>query len=440
MDRNRRIALILMANIAIAGVGYLIVRDSPLLIRGGSRLLKALTTLTRPRITEVEEGSMILKADLNGPGFGIYPNQGLVLNSSMIAFQLIPGSSGDYALLVVDGNVYVIVPSNYPPIGPNLSGIIQPNVDLSNITGASNVGDYIVFGGGMECYGRGPIPPPWSPCAYPCAAYQAFYNKSAGDLNILAIPGGSCDNNNMTFAVEGSESDILTFGGGNYPPYGATGATHRTAVNSIKVQGLKPAMYTTIDVVDSAGNMINKYRLPGLRDGSDIYMLFQVANSNTLLLEYVNVGELYGSMQDNPGVLCTGKPTIRPTPISTLANDFNSDAIPAIWLSNGELYVAYHSVDGYIRVRPSNGGAITLGKVPATPFIKYVNGILYVGYNIVVNNQPVFRVNAYDPYTGEQYGSAALNGLGFVDINGNVSVFTGLTKGSVIKIYRLLAS
>ncbi|WP_291767544.1 hypothetical protein [Caldivirga sp. UBA161] len=437
MDKNRRLALILIADLALAGAGYLIVRNLPTLIRGSSELLRTPTTSVKLEVTKVEESSMILKGNLNGPSFSIYPNQGLVLNNDMIAFQLIPGSSGDYAVLVVDGNVYLIVPSIYPPIGPNLSDIIKPNVDLSNITGASNVGDYMVFGGGMECYGRGSIPSPWSPCAYPCAAYQAFYNRLTGGLNVLAIPGGSCDNNNMTFAVEGNESDILTFGGGNYPSYGTTGATHRTAVNSIKVKGLEPAMYTTIDVVDSVGNMLNKYRLPGLRDGSDIYMLFQVANSNTLLLEYVNISELYGSMQNNPSVLCTGKPTVQPTPVTTLANDFNGDAIPAMWLSNGELYVTYHSIDDSIKVVSNEGHVVTLGKVPVTPFIKYVNSTLYVGYNMMANGKPIFVINAYDPYTGDQYGSVSLNGLGFVDINGKVSVFTGLTQGSNVKIYKL---
>ena len=78
-------------------------------------------------------------------------------------------------------------------------------------------------------------------------------------------------------------------------------------------------------------------------------------------------------------------------------------------LCNGELYVAYHSIDSYVKVRFNNGNVVTLGKVPVTPFVKYVNSILYVNYNMVTGNQPIFKVNAYDPYTSEQYSSVLLD-------------------------------
>jgi len=423
MNRGRRLFLKLIASLTIAGFGYYVV----------SRVIPG--ALMRPY-----EGSKFIKVNSfnlldNLSSFSISANGGVVLNERKFVFQLLPGSSGDYALLVDDGNVYLLLPLEYGQVGPN--PVIRPNVDLSNITGSSTVGDFTAFGGGVVCYGKPPIPPPWSPCACPCSTYIGLYNRVNGDLGIYGVPGGSCDNGNFTFAVNGVSNDILIFGGGNYPAQscecGQWCVTHRSGVTSIinNSNGLTFAGFINIDVVDDHGFKLWRYRMPGIRSGSNIIMLAQQANTSNLLVEYVDLSELYSSMSNNPSALCSGEPYVTPHYYGMVGNDFSPDAIPSIWISNG-IHVTYHTIDGYVKVSGLNE-SIKLVSVPTTPFIKFINDTIYVAYNY--NN--VFTVTAFNPYNGNKLGEVSVNGIGFIDQNGYAVVFSSLNIGSLIHIFRV---
>lgn len=95
--------------------------------------------------------------------------------------------------------------------------------------------------------------------------------------------------------------------------------------------------------------------------------------------------------------------------------------------------MAYHNASGYVKVASSIGQSITLTKTPATPFIKFVNGLVHVAYN----HGGQFAAAVFNPYSGEELGEESVNGQGFIDLNGYAVVLEGLTPGSLIRVYRV---
>jgi len=171
----------------------------------------------------------------------------------------------------------------------------------------------------------------------------------------------------------------------------------------------------------------------GVRYGSGVLLLAQGANSSRLLLENINLSELYSNMNSKPTTLCTGEPYVKPNLQSVLADDFNGDAIPFTWINDDQVYVAYHSIDGYVNVVSNGGFRLSLTKVPSTPFIKFVDGELYVAYN----NDSEFTIKALNPYSGNLLSEVTVNGQGFIDVNGYAVVLEGLTPGSLIRVFKL---
>ena len=432
VNRGRRLALKLIASMAVVGVGYYVISRLIPVRLNLSKVSSGSSSTLSPMLRQVS--SMELMDSLKG--FSISANGGVVLSEKSFIMQILPGTSGDYALLFNNGNVYILLPSNYGNVGPNPT--LPSNIDLSNVTGTTRISEFTVFGGGVVCYGEDSIPPPWSPCACPCSPYVGIYNNSTDELNVMAIPGGSCDNANFTFAVNGNNNDLLLFGGGNYPPRscecGTWCVTHRSSVTSVGIGGEPMAMgFTTIDVEDDDGNELWMYRMPGVRYGSGVLLLAQGANSSRLLLENINLSELYSNMNSKPTTLCTGEPYVKPNLQSVLADDFNGDAIPFTWINDDQVYVAYHSIDGYVNVVSNGGFRLSLTKVPSTPFIKFVDGELYVAYN----NDGEFTIKALNPYGGNLLGEVTVNGQGFIDVNGYAVVLEGLTPGSLIRVFKL---
>ena len=355
--------------------------------------------------------SMILSTSL--PGF-IYPNGRIILNSNLIAFQIQPGTTGTYAILINQGN---------PSAIPDPTTISQ-NVDYSNITGVSIIGNYIIFGGGEIASS------PWSPCAAPCSPYQAFYNKSTGQLTIWKIQGGSCDNMNMSGAVPGNNGDIITFGGADQGS--TTGTTGYVIYNS----SIQPYLYGMLSGTDNQGNTLNLYRKPYTYAGSTVYFIARNYNNSHALLESVDLSQLYSYASSSVSVLCGTSNTLTPTFIADIVPSWNSAGTESLYYDNGIIYFLYNGGNGYVQLTSydlSTGAINTINLVPTSSsgtFLEIVNGIVYVG----LQNSNTFTVYKFS-LDGSLIESKSFNGEGFIDPQGLIAIFSnGLNAGSVITI------
>ncbi|MFP3348627.1 MAG: hypothetical protein RXN90_04815 [Thermoproteus sp.] len=327
-----------------------------------------------------------LPVDLPG---GLAWNPGVVLKEDVFAFQILPGSRGDYAVLYARGAVVALA--------DNVRSF-ERDVDYSNITGSQIAGGVYFFGGGeVAQYNL------WSPCSHPTELCVPWIGVYDGTLRVLKVPSGSCANMNLTgVAYDGKL--YYAVGGGNYPPYGPDGLIHLTGVvvldKYFRIRG-----YGLIDVVDTAGNRLGMYRAgPKIYSGGWIYTLaYDVERRGALYLERVR-------FRPSPD-LCQRTPSMRPEYVSTVAEDFDGSAAPAL---ADDLSAAYW--DGrHVKWRDARVEA------PATPYIRIASGRLVVAYN----DGGEFRVESPVKYRSR--------GMGFVDWTGAAIVFEGFGRGS--KIY-----
>lgn len=335
--------------------------------------------------------SLVLPTTLPG---GIYANGGVVLSEEEVAFQLMPGSSGDYAVLL-SGSSLRVLPDDAP---------IIPNRDYSNITGSQIVNGLYFFGGGEEAAS------PWSPCAAPCAPYISVYDGSS--LKILKIPSGSCDNMNFTGVAYDGEL-YYAFGGANVGS--ATGGTGVVALGpdlSIKAMN-------GLSFYDDAGNLLNMYRSgPKQYRSGRIYTL--AYNGSRLFLESV------GLPLPDAGGICFEQ-NIRPRFEALMASDFDGSAIPALAEDLSAAYfngseVVHRSKDGEVLDRiavPNPGGNV---------YIKMVKGTL------VVANQDGCYLRVLAPVRKD------LKGIGFVDWRGYAALFKScsLSSGTPVELTPLI--
>ncbi|MFB6489639.1 MAG: twin-arginine translocation signal domain-containing protein [Thermoproteus sp. AZ2] len=331
-----------------------------------------------------------LRLPVSLPG-SIFANGGVVLNEEEIAFQIVPGERGDYALLLRGGELTVI-PDNAD---------VRPNTDYSNITGSQMVNGLYFFGGGEEAAA------PWSPCAFPCAPYLAVYD---GTLRIIKIPSGSCDNMNFTGVAYDGEY-YYAFGGANVGT--ETGWTGVVILDG----GLNIAAMNSLAPYDDAGNQINMYRSgPKQYSGGRIYTL--AYNGPNLYLESVK------TPIRNAGTICF-QANIAPSFEAYVAGDFNPSAIPVL---APDLSVAYFNGKSVIW-RGREGDVIDSVPIPnpaGNVFIKVKGGELFVA------NQDggVFKVLA--PTARE------FKGLGFIDWRGYAVVFESLRAGARVSIIPII--
>ncbi len=354
------------------------------------------TTQTAASTTTTASGTsagrgLVLPASLPGT---ISFNGGVVLSDDAIAFQLTPGQTGDYAVLLQDG-VLRTLPED---------AVITPNRDYSNITGSQIVNGLYFFGGGEEA------PAPWSPCAVPCAPYISVYDGSA--LKILKIPSGSCDNMNFTGAA---------YDGELYYAFGGANAGSETGGTGVAVLGpdLSIRAMNGLSFYDDAGNFLNMYRSgPKQYRSGRIYTL--AYNGGKLFLESVKLPI------PNAGRICFQQ-NIAPRFEALVATDFNASAIPVL---ADDLSVAYFNGSEVVH-KAADGEVLERVKVPnpqGNVYIKVVNGVL------VAANQDgcVFKVLA--PVQKE------FRGLGFVDWRGYAAVFAScsLSSGTPVELAPLL--
>jgi len=357
--------------------------------------------------------STTLKQSLPGT---FYPNTRYFLPPNKIVFQLLPGSTGDYAVLINPDGSVITLPDNTT---------ISPNVDYSNITGYSTVPGLIMFGGGEMAY------QPWSPCAAPCAPYVAFYNTSTQQLSIIKIPGGSCDNMNTSAIVSGNNNDIIVIGGAS--PGTTTGGTGYVIFTS----SLTPSLYGTFSLRDSAGNTLYLYRMPKIVVNNNLYMVAGINSPNIMAMEVVPLDTLYTKGNNNVNTLCNTA-NIVPTYITTIANDLNYGGVLPIYTDGTNIYLVYYSSSGYVKLVVFNTATNTVTSIKQliqlpnnNLMFSITNGYVYVS----VRQGNSFTVYKFD-LNGNLVASKSYTGTGFVDMNGYVVQFTnGLNAGSTINVY-----
>ena len=358
--------------------------------------------------------STTLNQSLSGT---FYPNTRYFLPPNRIVFQLLPGSGGDYAVLINQDGSVVTLPDNTS---------ISPGTDYSNITGYSTIPGLIAFGGGEEACD------PWSPCAAPCAPYVAFYNTSTQQLSIIKIQGGSCDNMNTTSIVPGNNNDIIVIGGAS--PGTTTGGTGYAIFNS----SLSPYLFNTFSTQDSAGNTLYLYRMPKIVVNNNLYMVAGINNSNTIAMEVVPLQTLYNQGNNNANSLCNFNTNITPTYITTIANDFSYPGVLPIHTDGTNIYVVYYTSNGNVKLLTfdTSANAVTsikqLIQLPNNNLMfSIANGYVYVS----VQQGNSLNVYKFD-LNGNLVTSKSYTGTGFVDMNGYVVQFTnGLNAGSTINVY-----
>ena len=371
---------------------------------------------TRARaVTGIGSGQLIFSTTLQQglPG-SIFPNARYYLpNSGQIVFQLLPGSTGDYAVLINSDGSVVTLPDNTS---------IMADVDFSNITGYSTIPGLIAFGGGEEA------PNPWSPCAAPCAPYVAFY--TGNNLNVVKIPGGSCDNMNTSAIVRGNNNDIIAIGGAN--PGTTTGGTGYV----IFTPSLTPSLYGTLSLYDSAGNTLYLYRRPKITLNGKVYMIATINGHNNAAMEAVSIQDLYTNGNNNSQTLCgyAGTP-VTPQYLTSLG-DFKPYGVNPIYTDGNNIYSVIYDLEGYAVLLTYNPLSNTytrkrLLQVGNNVFSSIANGNVY----IAVQQPSQFTVYKFD-LAGNFIGQKSFNGMGFVDMNGYVVQFTnGLNAGSKINVY-----
>jgi len=345
-----------------------------------------------------------------------YPNTRYFLPPNKIVFQLVPGSKGDYAVLINPDGSVVTLPDNT---------LISPNVDYSNITGYSTIPGLIAFGGGEEAS------QPWSPCAIPCAPYVAFYNTSTQQLSIIKIPGGSCDNMNASAIVSGETNDVIVIGGAS--PGTTTGGTGY----AIFTPSLTPSSFGTFSLSDSAGNTLYLYRMPKIIVNNNLYMVAGINSPNVMAMEVVSLETLYTQGNNNANTLCNTS-NITPTYITTIANDLNYGGILPIYTDGTNIYLVYYSSNGYVKLvifNTATNAVISTEQLIQLPnnnlMFSITNGYVYVS----VQQGNSFSVYKFD-LNGNLVASRSFVGTGFVDMNGYIVQFTnGLNAGSTINVY-----
>jgi hypothetical protein len=357
-----------------------------------------------------------------------FPNTRYFLPPNKIVFQLLPGSTGTYAVLINSDGSVVTLPDNTT---------ISSNTDYSNITGYSTIPGLIAFGGGeMAC-------DPWSPCAEPCAPYVAFYNTSTQQLSIVKIQGGSCDNMNTTTIVSGNNNDIIAIGGAK--PGTTTGGTGYAIFTS---SSLTPSIFGTFSLSDSAGNTLYVYKMPSITVNNNLYMVPTINGYNDLVMEVVPLQTLYSQGSNNVNALCGCNTTsnITPTYITTIANDFDYGGVVPLYTDGTNIYVVYYTSSGYVKLAIFNTTTNTVTSIKQllqlpnnTPMfsttdnlsLSIANGYVYVS----AQQGNSFNVYKFD-LNGNLMTSRSFVGTGFVDMNGYVVQFTnGLNTGSTINVY-----
>ena len=338
------------------------------------------------------------------------------LPPNKIVFQLLPGSTGDYAVLINPDGSVATLPDNTT---------IAPNIDYSNITGYSTVPGLIAFGGGEEAS------QPWSPCAFPCAPYVAFYNTSTQQLSIIKIPGGSCDNMNTSTIVFGNNNDVIAIGGAN--PGTTTGGTGYV----IFTPSLTPSLFGTFSLTDSVGNTLYLYRMPKIVVNNNLYMVAGINSPNIMAMEVVSLNTLYTKGNDDDDTLCyTSK--IVPTYITTIASDLNYGGVLPIYTDGTNIYLVYYSSNGYVKLvvfSTTTNNVIAVRNLIQLPnnslMFSIANGYVYVS----AQQGNSFSVYKFD-LNGNLVASESYVGTGFVDMNGYILQFTnGLNAGSTINVY-----
>jgi len=357
--------------------------------------------------------STVLKQSVQGT---FSSNTRYFLPPNRIVFQLTPGSSGDYAVLINSDGSVVILPDN--------TGI-SSNADNSNITGYSTVPGLIAFGGGEMAS------QPWSPCAAPCSPYVAFYNTSTQQLSINKIQGGSCDNMNTSAIVSGENNDIIAIGGAN--PGTTTGGTGYVIFNS----SLTPSLYGTFSLKDSAGNTLYLYRMPKIVVNNNLYMVAGVNSTNNVAMEVVPLNTLYTNGNNNVNTLCNTS-NIVPTYVTTIANGLGYCGVLPIYTDGSNIYFVTYSSSGYVTLvifSTATNNVVAIKNLIQLPdnnlMLSIANGYVYVS----VQQGNSFNVYKYD-LNGNLVTSKSYTGTGFVDMNGYVVQFTnGLNALSTVNVY-----
>ena len=355
--------------------------------------------------------STVLQQSLPG---SVFPNARYYLpNSNQIVFQLQPGSTGDYAVLINSDGSITVLPDNTA---------ITPNNDYSNITGYSTIPGLIAFGGGEEA------PNPWSPCAAPCAPYVAFYTGKT--INLVKLPGGSCDNMNASAIVRGNNNDIVVIGGAN--PGSATGSTGYV----VFTPSLTASLYGTISMNDSAGNTLYLYRKPSITLNGKIYMIPRLNGEHTAAIEAISLQDLYTNGNNNANTLCGsfGNP-ITPQYLTNIG-DFYPNGVNPIYTDGTNIYSVIYDTSGntvLLTYYPSSNTYTrkTILNTNSNVYPAIANGNVYVA--VQQTNQ--FTVYKFD-LSGNLLGQKTYSGIGFVDMNGYIVQFTnGLNAGSKINVY-----
>jgi len=406
---RREVILILIIALLVALAFSLIVFASG--VQGKKQLGQ-----TQPQSSPMQQQilfSTTLKQSLPGT-FSI--NTRYFLPPNKIAFQLFPGSTGDYAVLINQDGSVVALPDN--------TGISSNN-DYSNITGYSTIPGLIAFGGGEEAS------QPWTSCAAPCSPYVAFYNTSTQQLSINKIQGGSCDNMNTSAIVSGENNDIIAIGGAN--PGTTTGGTGYV----IFTPSFTPSLYGTFSLTDSAGNTLYLYRMPKIVVNNNLYMVAGVNNSNNMAMEVVPLNTLYTRGSSSVNTLCNTS-NIVPTYVTSIANDLGYCGVLPIYTDGSNIYFVYYSSSGYVKLVIFNTATNTV--ISTKQLIQLPNNNLTFsianGY-VYVSVQQGNSLNVYKfDLSGNSITSKSYSGTGFVDMNGYTVQFTnGLNAGSTINVY-----
>ena len=413
MDRRKLLILILVL-LALLALAFVV-------LTWASSRRKQQTPSPTPSPTPTPSGQQILFSTTlqqTLPGT-FYPNARYFLPPNKIAFQLLPGSTGTYAILInPDGSVSTL-PDNTT---------VSSNVDYSNMTGYSIIPGLIAFGGGEMAKN------PWTPCAEPCSPYVAFYNTSTQQLSIIKIQGGSCDNMNTSTIMPGNNNDIIAIGGAN--PGTTTGGTGYL----IFTPSLTPSLFGTFSLTDSAGNTLFLYRMPKIVVNNNLYMVARINSPNIMAMEVVPLQTLYTHGNNNVNTLCGYNNTsnITPTYITTIANDLNYCGVLPIYTDGTNIYLVYYSSSGYVKLVIFNTATNTvtstqqLIQLPNNNLMfSIANGYVYVSVQ-QGNSFTVYKFNL----NGNLVTSKSYVGTGFVDMNGYIVQFmNGLNAGSTINVY-----
>lgn len=405
MDYYNLILILAVIIIVVVAILFLIIRTAAKV--GGVYTLRRVASIT-------------LRTTLPGT---VFPNTRYFLpGANALVFQLLPGSTGDFAVLVNSDGTVRVLPENTA---------ITPNTDYSNITGYSLVPNLIAFGGGEMA------PSPWSPCAFPCAPYVAFYVNNS--LQVVKIPGGSCDNMNTTAIVRGFNGDVIAIGGAN--PNSATGGTGYVIFNA----SLNAYKFGTLSIRDSAGNAVYMYRRPSVTIGDNVYMIASVNTTNTIAIEKVPLQTLYNSATNSPSTLCFTN-IVTPIYVNTIATDFNHYGVVPIYTDGTNIYILYYSTSGYIKLikydtfsNTYNTKQLIYAPNTSNTSIALADGRAYIANQ---NGDNTTTLYIFD-LNGNLLFTTTMTGVVLVDMNGYIiQITSGYVNGTIpagaqINIFRV---